>query len=794
VLINGVNVPAPEVTVRNIKLDAIPSDVIERIEIYKTLSADQEAGGIGGTVNLVTRTASERPTASFNSTVGYDPIQNGFWSGGFDGNIGQRFGPAHRLGLLVGGTWDRTNRGIDDLEPSPVVGTLPNGQNIAYFNTEDLRSYDYYRTRYGVQLGIDYKITPTMTVYEKGLYADFHDFGDTRVYTPSSSNFLESASGSTVTFFTPAQCDLYNQQNPNASTPCTNGNWAYRHYVRRPDQQVFSSLTGARHDLPSDLILYEFAVSRGHNIGGQDFPTTYFSGPSSVDFSQDLSDPYRPKFIAQDGTDGYNPTPYAVNESDYAYYHATQLNFQGSASWAHNFTIASNPSTFSIGLNIRNSASSQVENDQLYGIAGVYGLTNVLGNYTNPTYYNKSFAINGLAYGPTSSYDKILLENAANQSSLVLDQVGSITKSAAAFFNANERVTAGYVQDVMFIGKWRLQGGVRFEGTGTHFLTNQLTTNVDAAGNPLPPTITPVRQTTGYTNILPTVQAEYQLQKNTNLRASYWRGLARPNIGDLVPTTTTDPNTSPGSINEGNPNLLPTKANDYDVLIEHYFQPLGILQGGYFYKQLIDPIYSTGTPVTINFNGAPKGFILNTNINGPSAYIQGVEAQWEQRFSFLPGGLNGIGVSVNYSYTTSQATFPANFNGGRTDKPALQRQAPNTYNVDLTYDKGRFSGRFAISHNDANIYSYNWNAGNGPINDPILGLKGPTGDDYLYAHTQFDVQGSYRLYKGIELVGSGLNLSNEVFGFYYGSGIYPNQREYYRPTFAFGFRWASGQE
>ncbi len=115
--------------------------------------------------------------------------------------------------------------------------------------------------------------------------------------------------------------------------------------------------------------------------------------------------------------------------------------------------------------------------------------------------------------------------------------------------------------------------------------------------------------------------------------------------------------------------------------------------------------------------------------------------------------------------------------------------APNNYNFNLTYDLGRFSSRFAISHNDANIAAYQWTASTGPANDPILGLKGPTGDNYFYAHTQFDVQGSYRLYKNLQVTASGLNLSNEVFGFYNGSGIYPVQREYYRPTVSFGLRW-----
>ena len=57
-----------------------------------------------------------------------------------------------------------------------------------------------------------------------------------------------------------------------------------------------------------------------------------------------------------------------------------------------------------------------------------------------------------------------------------------------------------------------------------------------------------------------------------------------------------------------------------------------------------------------------------------------------------------------------------------------------------------------------------------------------------------DVQGSYRMYKGLQLVVSGLNLSNEVFGFFTGSKIYPNQREYYHPSVIFGLRWTSTPE
>jgi TonB-dependent receptor len=800
--INGVNVPSVEGTVRNIKLDSVPANLVERIEVFKTLSASQDADAIGGTVNLVTRTAGERPTYNFGGSGGYTPIQGGRTLGEFDGTVGQRFGKDKKFGFLLGGTFDRNNRGINDLEPSPT-SSGPNGSAVAYFSGEDQRTYSYYRTRYGFSTGIDYNIKPGSSLYLKGLYSDFHDYGDTWVYTPSAGS-LVSANGSTVTFD-------------------NTGSYQYRHYIRRPDQQVFSILTGARHDFGSNLITYEVAGSRSHNIGGQDFPTTNFNGNSAVTLQLDQSDPYRPKFHALDTTSLFDPAQYTVTKTIFPNYHATQLNFQGAAAWSRRYSAHSHFGTFEIGVKVRNSHSTQTELDRLYS-GGAFSLPQVLGTYTNQTYYDGSFAIGGMGYGPMSDYNKIYKAIQADLSSptptFMYQQVASVQKSEGAFFDANERIYAGYVQNAISIGKVRLQGGVRFDGANTDFTTHHVdATQTDSSGNLIvPTTIQPCpsanksipgsslckfSQSGDYVNVLPSVQVQYLLEKNTNLRLNYSRGISRPNIGDLVPTEIVDPNFSPKQVVIGNSSLIPTKANNYDVLVEHFFQPLGILQAGFFYKQLSDPIYPTvkligpNDPVYVGLGG----YRLVQSVNGPNAHVTGFEAAWEQRLSRLPGLLSGLGIAANYSYTTSQVNFPAFFSPstaggpGRIDHPALPRQAPNNWNGGLTYDKGRFAMRFAVSHNDTNIYAYNYAHTDAATDqDPINGIHGPNGDVYFYAHTQFDVQGSYRIYKGLSFFAYGLNLSNEVFGFYQGSKIYPNQREYYHPTAAFGMRWSSTGE
>jgi TonB-dependent receptor len=803
VTVNGVNLPSPEGAVRNIKLDAVPADLVERIEVFKTLSADQDADGIGGTVNLVTRTAGERPFYALGGTGGYNPIQNGYGRGGFSGTFGQRFGVSKKFGFLLNGTFDKTNRGIDDLEPGQATGVDPaTGRNVAFANTEDRRSYNYYRTRYGFSTGIDYNIKPGTSVYAKGLYSDFHDYGETWVYTPNAGNTIKSVSpdGSQITFESPMECQAINRADPTAN--CSPGSYQYRHYIRRPDQQVYSFLTGARHDLSSTLITYEFAASRSHNIGGQDFATTNFSGNQSVDVAVNQKDLFRPKLSALDGTNLYDPTQYLLTNSSFTSYIATQLNFQGAASAARRYNAHSHLGTFEIGIKIRNSHSTQNENDKILKATDPSGnstvaLSSVLGTYTNASYYDNFFRIGSQSYGPASNYNSITKAVVGNPAQFAPDVATDIRRSAGAFFDANERIYGGYLQNVISFGKLRLQTGVRFDASDTGFLANRIVTSdpSDPTITPTTPRITPNRQSAGYFNALPSVQAQYQLDKNTNLRANFSQGIARPNIGDLVPTTIVDPNASPfpGVVIEGNPNLKPTKANNYDILIEHFFQPLGILQGGYFYKQLSDPIYPTASTIPA---GQPNaGLRLLQSINGPSAHIQGIEVSWEQRFSFLPGLLSGFGVSANYSYTQSGVTFPSTFDGGRIDNAPLSRQAPNTWNAGFTYDKARFSMRFAASHNDANIQFYNYSHVDAATDrDPILGLKGPGGDVYFYAHTQFDIQGSYRIAKGFRFEASGLNLSNEAFGFYQGSTIYPIQREFYKPTVSFGFRWTSSPE
>jgi TonB-dependent receptor len=380
-------------------------------------------------------------------------------------------------------------------------------------------------------------------------------------------------------------------------------------------------------------------------------------------------------------------------------------------------------------------------------------------------------------------------------------------------FDLIEKVSAGYVMDTLDISsRWRLVAGVRFEGTNLNTSTFQSNTVCQGTIDPTTGQCTGTVVTNSgfapsigsYLNILPSTSLRYAITSNTNLRLAYGRGLSRPDPQDIAQAGSVDPTVHPIAVSLGNPNLKAETADNVDVLIEHYLNPFGMITAGYFYKNLVDPIVSQTFLVSTGTFGGGNGGVTCTSttpcrvsqaINAGSAWINGFEAAYLQHFGSLPGILGGLGLSANYGYTASRASgLP-----GRSDHPRLLRNSPNSWNISPTFDRGRFSVRVGLSYNQANIASYSYQDGTPTLDGTAStltpgGINGPFSDNYFYSHLEFDAQGSVRMTHGLSFVMYGLNINNEVFGFYNGGRQYMLQREYYWPTIAAGFRWTPTHE
>ena len=122
----------------------------------------------------------------------------------------------------------------------------------------------------------------------------------------------------------------------------------------------------------------------------------------------------------------------------------------------------------------------------------------------------------------------------------------------------------------------RLVAGVRFEST--HVDTRSFNSNTG---------LKDFKAGGDYTDVLPSASLKFATTPNTSVRLVYSRALSRPDPQDISqavgPVNDTQ---NPPTVSLGNPDLKPEHANNFDILLEQYLSPLGLIQAGYFYKAL----------------------------------------------------------------------------------------------------------------------------------------------------------------------------------------------------------------
>ena len=753
VTINGITVPSPEPTVRQVRLDALAADLVESVEINKTLSANMDGDGIGGSVNLRTKSASEQPTFILTGLGGYNPIIGGRGNDQFGLTMGKRFGADKRLGILLGLAYDWNGRGIDDLE-------VPSGINAAstvaapLYDNATIREYRYYRTRKGLTGSGDYKVGQSSLIRVSGIYSDLKDYGDKWYYQPGAT--------SAPKFYTSS---------------------------KRPDYSIGSLNVGGKHLMSASWLTWDVAAARAFESSSAGNPKADFSwiGPTlNCGFSPAAqTNVYTPQF-GSNCTGAGSPLQNAANwgllDLTTSSGSASQVNWSGAASVGLIDHWGSHAGTFEFGAKFRNAHKSHVASETVYDgwKAASYPMTSLLDPFSSTNYYNNAYF--GGRYGPVSSFDSVV-NLVQSQLATSIDGIKTAANTYPNMFDTTERISAAYAMQTFDWDKVRLQAGLRIEATQMD--TQGYNVTLYPKGTASCPTSTgcgvPVSVTNNpsYVDALPSVQLRYAFTPDSNLRAAYGRGLSRPDAYQLVPYATQDDSTSPISVAIGNPSIKPSHANNFDLLFEQFLRPVGMIQAGVFYKQLSNPLVSTQyTPSTGNY----AGDLVTQWINAGDASLYGFEAFYQQHLTHLPGLLGGLGIFANYSWTASRVdSLP-----GRTDSPALQRQTPNTWNVSPTYDRGRLSVRLGLTYNGPSIYQYNYQTTGDTSH---LGPLGPQGDIYTYPHLQVDAQATINIAHGLRAMVYGLDLNDEVYGLYWGNQVFVRQREYYKPTFAAGIRY-----
>ena len=291
-----------------------------------------------------------------------------------------------------------------------------------------------------------------------------------------------------------------------------------------------------------------------------------------------------------------------------------------------------------------------------------------------------------------------------------------------------ERIDATYIMGNLQLGKLSILAGVRVERTKTEgegalqVLTPEERARRAAFTGPLTEAEITRRalaefggrqtRTGDYQNVLPGVHFKYSPLPRLILRLSYATNVGRPGIGQLIPRTNV--NFENQTISTSNPSLKPQTADNFDVAAEYYFEPAGVVSIGLFQKEIKNFIFTAGGATVPagddnGFGGDYAGYTLTTQYNGGAAKVRGLELNYSQQFTFLPGVFSGFGVYGNYTRMETEGNYGAGnaISVAPNPKGKVAGFNPETSNVGLSYIRNKITIRLQYNHRGRYLTSYN---------------------------------------------------------------------------------------
>jgi TonB-dependent receptor len=264
-----------------------------------------------------------------------------------------------------------------------------------------------------------------------------------------------------------------------------------------------------------------------------------------------------------------------------------------------------------------------------------------------------------------------------------------------------ENTLAGYLAGEFSALNDRIKGNVgvrvvRTKSTATARVANLTTT---------PSTIVDNTQSTSYTNVLPSFNVTYDIQKDFLARFGYGRGMTRPQLGNLNPTI--NPNTSNGTASQGNPDLRAQVADSVDLSLERYFSPSNYVAFGVFNKNIDGFLSSLAECKTIatapafagTSNGCTNGqYLVSRSVNAEKGYARGVELSGQWFFNASDSWLKNFGVSGSYTYVDT--SNPVNAGTAAAPRIITSKQpfvSKNSYSVSGMYEDKKLSGRLVYT-------------------------------------------------------------------------------------------------
>jgi len=737
VKIDGVSMASPERGDRVVALDVLPTDALSAVEVTKVATPDMDGDGLGGAINLRTRSAFDTSGRQLQlSAQGQYNDLRGRLGSKFNGTFADTFRDG-TVGFMFSPTWQQRRFGSDNFEEAggwtqrPVPGSTT-GQQATFFNELAVREYEITRTRYGGTAALEAKPDRDTHLYLRGTYSQFTDAEIRYIYDVPFSEGTLAALSDTTARVTGVRRERHDIR------------------IREKDQEIFSVVAGGDKKVGAWQFDGRVAYSLGQEERPDEITVRFRKAARGTDWTYSFANgAYAPSF-AVTGANVSDPSLYnevsrfrLVNASG----EENELNLGGNA--RYNFTFAdARPAYVKFGAQWRAKEKSAESESGDHAVPASFTFATM-----NERQDNSAMAFSS---GLRGSAPKIEGAFYGNRGAFVPTRL--FADSMQDDWVSDEDVLALYGMGGATFDRLNVITGVRYERTDYRATGNEVKGS----------TAQRVSRSRTYENFLPSLALRYNLSKQTVLRASVGTTLARPSFDDAALRRSVDD--AARRVTEGNPALKPLESVNWDVSVEHYLPSLGLVSAAVFQKSIENFTYQKTIP-----GGDPAtGYELVTFVNGADGEITGVELAWQQQLRFLPAPFNGLGFMANYTWTDSEATYPSRPG----EKLAFIGQSEEIGNLGVTYEQRGFFLRVAMNFRTPRLRE-----------DEPLGATAAT-DRWVDRFAQLDLTTSYRLSRQWELFGEVLNLTNEPFRVYFGKDAHRfAQFEEYGWSANFGVRW-----
>jgi iron complex outermembrane receptor protein len=670
---------------RSFDFSLLPSEIVGKLEVYKSSEADLPEGGIGGTINLHSRMPLDLPAglATVTAQANYNDLA-GKWEPQVSGLYSWK-NASQTVGILAAGFYQKRAfrrdgqeflgyTSYDNFGGSGQTAIAPNLIGEAYFRQM--------RIRKGGTLAVQFRPSPTFELDLNGIYTRM----DANNVNSNSMAWISNAANnsmSALTNYTISNGVVTSATWANTTPTGTPVNGRVQDDIFRDSLSSTWVLNAEAnwHPTPALSVHGEVGYTEGKGETKDTYAwETYWHTGVSYQISGKTAAVQYPALPTDPTSAAYLDNYYSwswgghITSPDSEKYAKADIEYSFNSSWLKSIKVGGRYTDHKHSLDYiayawgGNGANSGTQN---------INLGTVFSGETTPSDYG-----DGLGTFPGYSL--------ANQN-LVLQELNNnyggrqFAFYPQASFSVHEKDTALYAM-ARFDNDSNWRGNIGVRAVHTDLSTLQYT-----------PTPLPGQQTVSsifcgscglervnhkYWDILPSANFTYDIKPDLLLRLSAARVMSRPGYAQLAGAFTLNDTILTGTAG-GNPLLKPTRAWEYNAGLEWYYGKQSLLSATFFYLDISSYITQatfTGFYTTLQH---PQGanFTITGPVNGPGGTNKGVEISWQQPIGY------GFGGIVNYTYADAK-----NSNGGPIDGASK-----NTYNVTGYFENSLLSARLAYT-------------------------------------------------------------------------------------------------